>query len=369
MRTVITSVGVSLFQNYLLDKPRVIDSYYKRIENKRNQDWNKLNDSIRFIRQEVCRWAKGREDSSAEIKSINQLLKEEKNRLNVCLLASDTVTSRLAAEIIKDLFDEQKDIEISFNEKHDVILGLQVTDYSEFRTTGSHNFVNRVVNIIRDKGDAIFNISSGYKSILPFMTIMANVYDSDIVYIFEESNCLIRIPKIPIRIDFSIFDELYDQIVMLEAGIENYNRTKRAFFQEFSKLEEKGLVEITGDSAFLSPIGNIFYEKYKDQIFVFYCTDDVYSTIQSQPNISRIINEKFHHQKERQSKTEPKGRHLVYDDGNNGNRIYYFIVQDAIYIYKTFENEEAARKYIEVKYDEEKIKRDSKIRKWRLRHV
>jgi len=372
MRAVITSVGVSLFQNYSSDKPGVINSYYKRIENKRNQDWNKLKDSIQFIREEVYRWAKGKEDVSAEIKSITQLLKEEKTLLHVCLLASDTVTSRLAAEIIKDLFDEQKDIEVSFNENQDVISGLQVEDHTEFCRTGAHNFITRVIRIINDKGvNTIFNISSGYKSIVPFMTIMANAYDCEIVYIFEESNCLIRIPKVPIQIDFSIFRQFYHQIVMLEVGIENYNKTKGEFFQEFSKLEEKGLVEITGAYAQLSPIGIIFYERYKAQIFVFYCTDDVYKTIKSQPNISRIINEKFRNQKERQnqSKREPKGLHLVYDDGDNGNRIYYFLEQDVIYIYKTFENEEAARKYIQVKFDKEKIKRESTKREWGLSHV
>ena len=39
---------------------------------------------------------------------------------------------------------------------------------------------------------------------IPFMTIMAQANNCDMVYIFEESDNLIEIPKTPITIDYQL---------------------------------------------------------------------------------------------------------------------------------------------------------------------
>lgn len=374
MKRVITTVGTSIFKNYNNNND---DIYYEYIEKKRHREWDACKDRLNRIRKPVTDWACENRDASAEIKSLIKLREMEKDDLEVFLLATDTVVSRFAAEIIKDVLAGNEGINVTFNENQDVISDLQVEDYGAFVKTGSHEFVRRIIDIAGGFfSDVVFNISGGYKGLIPFMTIMAQINNCDVVYIFEESEALIKIPKTPIKIDYELFDKYYQEIVLLDNAIENYEAAKKANYQSFSELEQRGIVEILGTDAFLSPIGRIFFENYKNQFFVFYCSDEVLEEIQVQNDIKRILTEKFSNEAIRKNKTETKqelqnlsAKHTVYDDGDNNNRIYYFEEGGNIYIYKTFEDEEAARGFIKTKFNKEKIIRNSNLRRWRLNNV
>jgi len=375
MKKVIATVGTSIFLNYL-DEHTDVRVDYDYIKKRRSREWDACKKRIERIKRSVTEWVVNAGDgASAEIKSLLKLHKKEKDHLEVYLLATDTVESRLAAEIIKDVFDRDvfgigQQVKVFFNEHYDVIRGLQVENYHEFVREGAHNFVKRIHQLAGHSfADTIFNISGGYKGLIPFMTVMAQVNRCDIVYIYEESETLISLPKAPIIVDTEFMEKSYNELVMLDHGIENYDEAKANNYQKFLELEEKGFVEFLEDFAFLSPIGQVFLENFQSQNFVFYCSDEVWNEIQRQPDIQRILSEKFHSKKLRENKTEMKKVHTVYDDGNNDNRIYYFEADKLIYIYKTFENEEAAKEFIDSSLDKERIVKSSKPRKWRITHV
>lgn len=374
MKRVITTVGTSIFNNYNQEY-KDIKEHYDCIEKKGHREWDACKDRLNRIRRTMTDWVFQNRNASAEIKSLIKLQQAEKDQLDVYLLATDTVVSRLAAEIIRDVLNNSEGINVIFNANKDVIIGLQVEDYEAFVKIGSHEFIKRINDIAGGYfSDVIFNISGGYKGLIPFMTIMAQVNSCDIVYIYEESETLIKIPKTPIRIDYELIEKYYREISLLDDAIENYEAVKKANYQGFSELEERGFIEILDSWAFLSTIGRIFLERYKSQNFVFYCPDDVFEEIQNQNDIKRILTEKFSNEKLRKNKTEIKqelrdARHTVYDDGDNRNRIYYFEENGKIYIYKTFEDEEAAEAFIRTEYDKERIIKNSFMRKWRLNNV
>ena len=218
-------------------------------------------------------------------------------------------------------------------------------------------------------GEVIFNIAGGYKGVIPYMTIMALINNWCIYYIFEGSQTVIKIPRVPIKIDYNIFEKYSDEITMLHDVIENYSRIKSKNYQAYTTLEENGLVETIDGMAFLSPLGLIFNEKYRRKFFNFYCTDEVWKEIQTQKDINRIILEKFSNKTIRNNKTETKGEHTVFDDGNNQNRIYYFQHEGGIYVYKTFQNEEAAKKFIDSSFNKEEIVKNAKMRRQGLKNV
>lgn len=374
MKRVITTVGTSIFYNYNQEY-KDIKEHYDCIEKKGHREWDACEDRLNRIRRTITDWAFQNRNASAEIKSLIKLQQAEKDQLDVYLLATDTVVSRLAAEIIRDVLNNSEGINVIFNANKDVISGLQVEDYGAFVKIGSHEFIKRINDIAGGYfSDIIFNISGGYKGLIPFMTIMAQVNSCDIIYIYEESDALIRIPRTPIKIDFELIEKYYREISLLDNAIDNYDTAKKANHQGFCELEERGFVENLGNWAFLSPIGKIFLERYRSQFFVFYCPDEVFEEINGQSDIKRILIEKFSKEEIRKSKTEikeglPGARHTVYDDGDNKNRIYYFEEDGKIYIYKTFEDEEAAKKFIRTKFDKERIIKNSFMRKWRLINV
>ncbi|HOV79917.1 MAG TPA: hypothetical protein PK728_07380 [Bacillota bacterium] len=369
MIKVITTVGTSLFNNYL-ENSRDIEVPLKYLKNKPFREYHNLGPRIRQIKEKVAPWAKNDIEASAEIKSLHKIQKKLADNLDVYLLATDTAVSALAAEIIQDSFARSKEFRLNFNPQKDVIGGLQVDNYQLFVLTGLPGLVRRVENIAGGNfGDVVFNIAGGYKGIIPYLTVMGLINNCDIYYIFEESQTVIEIPKVPLEINYSLFEKYSAEIGRLENIIGNYNDEKKKNFIAFSELEKTGMVEIADDMAVLSPLGVIFHEKYRRSIFEFYCSDEVWEEINKQKDIQRIITEKFSDRTIRANKTETKGVHRVYDDGDNPNRIYYFEDMGGIYIYKTFQNEEAAKEFIKTPLNREEVMKNARKRKWGLTNV
>ncbi|SFR15886.1 hypothetical protein [Desulfoscipio geothermicus] len=370
MIKVITTVGTSLFNNYL-ESNRDIENPLKHFKNKPFREYRNLAPRARQVKEKVTPWAAKSIEASAEIKSLHKIQKKLAESLDVYLLATDTAISALAAEIIQDRFAGIKDFRVNFNLGHDVIGGLQVDNYRLFVKTGLPNLVKRIEKIADSYfGNVVFNIAGGYKGVIPYLTVMALINNCDIYYIFEESQSVIEIPKVPLEINYSVFAKYSEEIEQLENGIEKYAKEKNKNYVTFSELEKTGLVEqLEGDMAFLSPLGYIFLDKYRRNYFEFYCSDEVWEEINKQRDIQRILAEKFNEHIIRQSKTETKGVHRVYDDGNNPNRIYYFEYGDNVYIYKTFQDEEAAREFIKTPLKREEVIKNAKKRKWVLANV
>lgn len=313
MKRVITTVGTSIFDNYIEEKTDIL-THYKALKNKPHKDWDSHQDRINIVKKSILYWSKKQANTSAEIKSLTKMLEYLKEDIKVNLIATDSVISRLAAEIIREWFSDNEYIEIQFDPSKDIISRLQVSDYASLIKEGLPNLINRINQLTGVETDSsgyfentIFNISGGYKALIPYLTIIAAVNKCKVVYIYEDTDSLIWIPPLPVKIDFDIFEKYSYEIAWLDSGIENYPDAKGERFEEFSTLEQKGLVEIADNLALLNSVGKIFYEKFKNNFFLFYAPDDVYSQIEKQPNIMRILKTKFRYKNLRDSKTETKG--------------------------------------------------------------
>ncbi|MBT1247057.1 MULTISPECIES: putative CRISPR-associated protein [unclassified Thermosipho (in: thermotogales)] len=344
MKKVISMVGTSIITN-VLEEEEGLYNYYDELKDKSYSDWEYYERKIRKIKDGVLEYLKDDENfekASAEIESILEISKKYKDEnKKVYLLTTDTILSYLSAEIIKTIFEEyveNSDIEIKIH----LVKSLNV---NENFVEGLNNLIEKIENIAGGYYEnLIFNITGGYKGIIPYLTIMAVVNECEIYYIHEESNKLIRIPQIPLKIDYNLFEKYEELIIKLENGIESYQKLKVENYKACEKLEKSGLVEIVDDIAFLSPIGRILFNRYKGQFVYFYATDEIYKDIKNKKEIMRILKSKFF--ENYNSKTQDKSGHLVYDDGNNQNRIFYFKDGDEIYIYEVFEDHDKYEKYL-----------------------
>lgn len=101
------------------------------------------------------------------------------------------------------------------------------------------------------KGAVILNISGGYKSIIPFLTLMGQLYGAGLCYIYEDSDELISIPQFPVQYDWSLalkyLHFLNDPTTRLEAAERK---------GVLSELQGAGLVD-TGEKK-LTEIGRLF---------------------------------------------------------------------------------------------------------------
>lgn len=401
MKVIITPVGTSLFTNYMrkeiqtafelagktyhsieeeFEKLRFIDSAVLGLP-KWERIVSRVNDVIKsfwfagITKMDWKTWEcqQGVENvlASAEIKSILKIKERfAKEGLRVQLIATDTILSCLAARLIKQWFDmygNKNGIDVFFNEKTDVAKGLQVINGATFEKEGIPSLM-KICNKIVDEfhvSNLIMNVTGGYKAMLPYFTIYAQVHDIPIFYIFEETDQLIHIPQVPLSIDWNIFDKYWDQFSVLEKeGAYDSAKLPRDFLSAAA-----GCLDWEENLVGFNALGFILWNRYKSKYFIFYAPDDVWEEIQQQEDIKRILKTKFYRTTLRKSKTEIKGEHTVYDDGDNNNRIYYFERQDQVFIYKTFQSEEKAKAYINSLVDREAVIKSSKPRKVEVENV
>ncbi|MCL0028421.1 putative CRISPR-associated protein [Peptococcaceae bacterium] len=364
-KKVITTVGISIFYNCIERgfTSKELRSYIEELKNVGSELKAAYKDEIGEIKKEIENWIKKKKDDitiSAEIKSLVKIQERLKNSIDVYLLPSGTVLSCLAAELIKDYFSNNKDIDIR---SYEAIKDLQVKEEQAFSRRGLSNLIRRIENITGGYyGNVIFNITGGYKAVIPYMTIMAQINGCDAYYIFEDEKALIKIPKAPLYVDFEEIERNYELLKELENGIEDYPNWRNKNYRKVESIES--FIETDGEIAFLSPLGRIFLAKYENMNFIFYAPEDVWKEIKNSKDILRILQTKFHFKEQRESKSEMKNGHLVFDDGNNQNRIFYFEEDSNIYIYKVFTDHSKYESYLNSssQLDKDKIKKESKSR-------
>lgn len=263
MGSIVTTVGASLFTNYLEDpeEPEFIKADYKAIKDSLHQEWDNKEARIRSIKNNpnFQSWiSHNLKDSCAEIASLLKIIERQKEDVKIRLLATDTVPSRLAAELIMGqtiLHPKTGErVPIEFYPKRDVIKGLRVDDAKVFQKDGLHNFIRRFIGLNKQYGPLILNATGGYKGLIPYLTLIGQIHKVPVIYKFEDSEALITIPQLPINFDSELAVEYGDQL----CDVKEINEHDK------SALIEKNILECNGE---LAPLGMILkdYAKTMDR--------------------------------------------------------------------------------------------------------
>ncbi len=278
MKNVITMVGTSIFANYHNDQR---DDIYEDLKDTslRFADIEDYEEECQELKREVIEWAKHKEDASAEIKSLLKIKEELKeDRISVQLLATDTILSPLAAEIIKEWFEGKEGFEVRFEKEYgqDVIKGLQVKNSKEFEEEGLITLFERIKRIIdQNTQDVIFNITGGYKAVVPFLTFYAQLYAIPVYYIFEMENELIKLPQLPIQIDLSFIEDHFMAFEAIkpdkekksnfpdkEKFLEYLHNEKNQAERIFKELQQNKLITIEDNKVILTIYGRLIHNKF-----------------------------------------------------------------------------------------------------------
>jgi len=276
MKTIITTVGTSIVSNYF-DKEKnkyfdiTITTHYEKLKNKPYSDWEICKDRINILIPVVLNWAKDNINASAEIKSLLAIQKKVNNNLEVYLLTTDTILSNVASMIIKDYFRESFNISIIEIKRID---DLQIKNFEKFEKEGLINLTEIIYKIIKNKfnKDIILNITGGYKAIIPYITIIGQVNNIPIYYIFEDTEELIKIPQAPVDFDFSLIEENYIAFETIKSEKKEENLPLKKIFiedlgtdgkKEYENLERKKLIKLINDRVKLDILGSIMFERYK----------------------------------------------------------------------------------------------------------
>ncbi|MBP7139351.1 MAG: hypothetical protein KBA47_00260 [Caldisericia bacterium] len=324
MIKVITTVGTSLLENYkkisgkndsdLIGSIYSFDKDFHTNNNPDDLDESDLNKLIENIKNQFFQGYKKEdgefksqkdtinEDASAEIKSIIEIQKEVGEKIQVHLIASDTIASEKCAELIKDFFEEVYDknkgkFSVCFSTSNanqsDKIKGLQVWNSETYETEGILNLSNRIYQIYQSrdslsmknkynqeikklrenknhedadkkeeemyekinniKYDCILNITGGYKGVIPYISTISQLMKMNVFYIFEDSNKLIQIPNLEIQFDWNIAEKYYYYLTDISSNVVVKNNILKILFEK-KLIKKNSKNEYNG----LSGYGNFF---------------------------------------------------------------------------------------------------------------
>ena len=195
MTVVITPVGTSLFRNGGEDYTTIMD-LFQDLKDQRASEWDHYTDQIEILGKASMNFI---DDAgviaSAEIQSTGAIHNELED-ITVHLIASDTIVSRLSAEILQEKLHDLLGVRVEFNALHDVILGLCATAASDFEATGAYNLLGRldaIYNNLQNNQELAINITGGYAATVSLLTLFAEKKQCPIYYNFEETPDLIEI--------------------------------------------------------------------------------------------------------------------------------------------------------------------------------
>lgn len=253
MKTYICTCGTSIISKSGIN--------IERLKHRPVSDEKELEGEIEAVRDRVfdslakLSLPSGLNDTSAEIKSLVKMGVQSDDR--IILISSDTIDGKLCAEIVKDFLVKNticRDVDI------EIISGLQAKDGKTFRGDGLKNLLNFLVKV--EHGDFILNPTGGFKSVVPYISLIGMLFNKPVKYIHEDSDDVITLANVPVMMKDAILLQIEDKLRKIEkesailqeewqSGIDYNDR-------QFDSLIEEDAGQVT-----LSGIGLLFWERFK----------------------------------------------------------------------------------------------------------
>lgn len=213
--------------------------------------------------QEIdLRTEQGLQQTSPEIKSLSKIGVGIGDQ--VVLYASETPEGVFSARVIHEFVGRVWACDAAL----EVIVGLQVKDAGRFRSVGVLRYVQSIVRAIAEPNnqygrEVILNATAGYKSLVPYTTVIGLLFQVPVQYIFETSSELLSLPPLPLGFDQEFFKRIEPLLERIdrESGVEENIVLKGLAADDRDKLLP--LLEQEDGHFTLSPLGFVVYERYK----------------------------------------------------------------------------------------------------------
>jgi len=284
MKLILIPVGTSLKEK---DK---IESEYRTVypkemgeEDLRNESCiNKTIDTLNALniqseldkRNNKKNYRDNQDQFSAEISSLLLFLSKEEDAVSISgkditrngkfnykikLLISDTPKSEFCARVIQGYFNKK----IPNLVKDDDLIRIQsLNEDGKKFNQGLKYLLTEVNSLVQSKEyeEIIFNITSGFKGIIPYLTLAGMCYQNiKIIYLYETSSEIVSVPKLPVGFDIAGWNDNRAFLRTLKEIIGIYSNIDELPLSE----EFKNLFEIENGKPILSPFGEFLNDEYE----------------------------------------------------------------------------------------------------------
>jgi putative CRISPR-associated protein (TIGR02619 family) len=244
MKTVICTSGTSIARGARLLSGQTIDAFRSEIR-RRQDDLRNKTAAESYLHA-----------ASAETNSVSRLRPERGDI--VWLLHIETEDGEICAAETARLLEEHVGLEVRLRR----IEGLQVNDAQRFRRTGIRALFDALREICEpllgsQDQEIILNATGGFKSVVPFVTLFGLLNRLDVVYIFEQSEALLRLPPVPLNFDYERLGQARQALLRLEEAatmpreeffklIPGIDYAQRDFYASLLEEDDRGEVMLSG---------------------------------------------------------------------------------------------------------------------------
>lgn len=275
MRFIVSTVGTSILTN-LIDRNNSNESIWLgTLRDSANLKRDELTPETKTVIDTLANRAleKFLEDDlktnrriSAELNGIygiyDGILSDNSKDLHY-LICSDTAQGQKTGELISDFLKEQ-----GFEAVNIYTPPQLSTKDTEAFSNGTKELIKWLEENVPRPGTGykvIFNLVGGFKSLQGYMNTFGAFYADEVVYIFEAlTSDLIRIPRLPIRIDTRVIENHLTQFAMMAAGeiypIEELSGIPETLLEPIENGEET--------SAGLSAWGELVWHRTKSNLLI-----------------------------------------------------------------------------------------------------
>ncbi len=224
-KLILSAVGTSLFTNISGEDRALINKNTNTTESEVPEEVKSL---INQYKAKVVDLFEENElnalkSASAELNSLLTFYEnrfEENNRDTHILISTDTFLGKETSALIKEYLDQHFDSVVIFVPKT-----LSTRSKDDFRVgiKDLMKWCDETLKGYKEAGyEIIFNLTGGFKSLQGYLNTIGMFYADSIIYIFEQTNELITIPRLPIAIKTEVFQEnaaLFLQLSQTNLGI------------------------------------------------------------------------------------------------------------------------------------------------------
>ncbi|MHA1660660.1 MAG: HD domain-containing protein, partial [Promethearchaeota archaeon] len=195
--------------------------------------------------------------------NATDITKIKKNNFDykIKLLISDTPQSKFCARVIQGYFNSKLNNLI----KNDDLIKIDSLseDGSKFNN-GLKNLLTEVNSSVHNNEyeyeEIIFNVTSGFKGIIPYLTLAGMCYkNARIIYLYETSPVIVPVPKLPVGFDVTAWNDNRAFLRILGEINDIYPDVEQLpLYEEF-----KNLFEIQNKKPTMSPFGEFLNDEYE----------------------------------------------------------------------------------------------------------
>jgi putative CRISPR-associated protein (TIGR02619 family) len=273
-RLVISTVGTSLLTNQV-DRDFDPNNWLERLQKTANytiEEINKYHEDVSQIIEDLKQRAEEKlygaeadvqeiREASAELNGIYGLYNEQLAQGisdTHLLIATDTAQARITAEIVESFLKSQG----LANTSTCIQPGLSTASSNTF-TEGIAKLIPSIQETIfsckKSQYQIYFNLVGGFKALQGYFNTIGMFYADELIYVFEGTNEVIKIPRLPITIARSEVEPYKVQLAMMDVG------EILTSWEEAKKVPKEWVI-IDGQEMTLSTWGQLIWNQCNDDL-------------------------------------------------------------------------------------------------------